>query len=142
VEIITAVSIIAVLTAIAIPAFQRARSEVQVTHFVNDLQKASDSFEQYALEKSVFPPEANRSEVPEGMQSYLPRMHWDGPTPLGGFWDWENDRYGVKAAIACVTPRAAESEFLKVDTRLDDGHLESGRFLQLRPDRYTYVIER
>jgi len=142
VEIVMGVSIIAVLAAITIPAFQRARSEVQVTRFVNDLQRASDSFEQYALERSVFPPEADGSVVPDGMQEYLPKMRWDGPTPLGGLWDWEGDRYGIKAGISCVTPRAAESEFLKVDTRLDDGALDSGRFLQLRPDRYTYVIER
>jgi prepilin-type N-terminal cleavage/methylation domain-containing protein len=141
IEIVMAVSIIAVLTAIALPAFQHARSEVQVTRFVNDLRKAAESFEQFALEKSSFPPEADRSVIPEGMQTYLPRMRWDGPTPLGGWWDWEGNRFGVQAGISCVTPRAAESEFLKVDTRLDDGDLQAGRFLRLRPDRYTYVIE-
>ena len=134
------VGIIGLLAALAIPAFQRARTDSQVTVFVNNLQKAADSFELYAMEHGDYPPDASRGVVPAGMAPYLPKMDWTAPTPLGGVWDWEKDVLGIHAGISVVQSSATTGTFQAVDARIDDGNLATGRFRVIQADRCTYVI--
>nr|MBA3274078.1 type II secretion system protein [Chthoniobacterales bacterium] len=55
VEIMIVVSIIALLAAVAIPAFMRARQRTQNVKFINALRIASGAIEQYAIEHSSYP---------------------------------------------------------------------------------------
>ena len=139
-EIMIVVGIIALLAVIAIPSFMRARETTRVTAFVNDLQKATDAFEMYAMERGNYPPDANRGVIPPGMESFLPKMNWTNTTPLGGRWDWERNTLGIRAGVSAVTPTAPPSAFQEVDLRIDDGNLASGRFQFINSDRYTYIV--
>ena len=50
VEIMIVVAIIALLAAIAVPGFQRARKRSQATRILNDLRHIDSAVDQYALE--------------------------------------------------------------------------------------------
>lgn len=52
VEIMIVVAIIALLAAIAVPGFLRARKRAQATRIINDLRLISAAVDQYALENS------------------------------------------------------------------------------------------
>ena len=140
VEIMIVVAIIGLVASMAIPAFLKARDDSRISAFANDLRLASAAFEIYAMDHGMYPDDAGRAVVPDGMDEYLPRMEWDQPTPLGGVWDWERNVFGISAGISAVDSDASVSLFQKVDKRVDDGNLSEGRF-RIRGSRYTYTLE-
>jgi prepilin-type N-terminal cleavage/methylation domain-containing protein len=143
VEIMIVISIIALLAAIAVPAFLRARQRAQNAKFINALRIASDAITLYAIENGgKYPADVNRGVVPPGMATYLDQsLDWTGPTPIGGRWDWDFDRHGAKAAVAVVDASATAAQMLEIDTLWDDGDLTTGRFRQTEGNRYADIVE-
>ena len=137
------VAIVALLAAIAVPAFMRARQRSQNAKFMNALRVATGAVEVYATEHHSYPPDVNRGIVPPGLASYLdPTLDWTGPTPIGGRWDWDFNVSGTRAAISVVDPSAPESQLEEIDQQYDDGNLEEGRFQRIGLGRYSDIIER
>ena len=130
VEIMIVVAIIALLAAIALPSFMAAREEAQITRFIKDLQVAADAFTLYSFEHGSWPPNADVAVVPTGMEMYLTKMDWTGPTALGGNWEWDADDGDLDfhAGISVCDPTAPARIFVEVDDRIDDGNLGTGKF--------------
>lgn len=142
VEMMIVVAIIALLAALAMPAFMRARQQTQNAKFINALRIASGAIEQYAAEHQAYPADTNRSVVPPGMDTYLDQsLNWTGTTPIGGQWDWDFNVFGIKAAVSVVNPTASDAQMLEIDTKFDDGNLSAGRFQQTQPERYSDIVE-
>lgn len=136
------VAIIALLAAIAVPAFARARQRARASKFLNALRIASGAFEQYATEHGSYPADVNRAIVPPGMQSYFgDKLDWTAPTPIGGSWDWDVNVFGVKAGVSIVAPSLTDAELTDLDAELDDGDLNTGSFRNTGPQRYTAILE-
>ena len=78
VEIMIVVAIIALLAAIAVPGFLRARKRSQASRIINDLRLIDSAVDQYAIENnkaSGLPPSVpGLDQVPEGWHEPLP--HW------------------------------------------------------------------
>ena len=138
------VAIIAVLAAIAVPAFLRARQRAQNAKFINALRIASDAMTLYAVENGgKYPADVNRGVVPPGMATYLDQsLDWTGTTPVGGRWDWDFNRPGAKAAVAVVDPTATATQMTEIDAMWDDGDLTTGRFQQTEEGRYADIVEK
>jgi prepilin-type N-terminal cleavage/methylation domain-containing protein len=142
VEIMIVVAIIALLAAIALPSFLRARQQAQNTKFISALRVATDAIQMFAMEHHRYPADVNRGIIPPRMATYLDQsVNWTGRTPLGGQWDWDFNVFGVRAAICLVDPSATIEQLLEVDRRYDDGNLQTGRFREIAPGRYGDIIE-
>jgi prepilin-type N-terminal cleavage/methylation domain-containing protein len=143
VEMMIVVAIIALLAAIAVPAFLRARQRSQNTKFINALRVASDALTLYAMENGGrYPADVNRGVVPEGMASYLDQsFDWTAVTPIGGRWDWDFNRPGAKAALSVVGSAATAERMMEIDAMWDDGDLNTGRFREIEGDRYADIVE-
>ena len=102
VEIMIVVAIIALLVAVALPSFMRARKRAQNTRFIAAVKVASDAFLIYAVEHAGYPADAGPAQVPDGMAPYFGKFAWTQPTPIGGSWDWDDGTVGVKAAISAL----------------------------------------
>lgn len=136
------VAIIALVAAIAVPGFMRARQRAQNAKFLNALRVGGDAIETYAIEHSSYPPDVNRGVVPPGLATYLdPTFNWTGRTPIGGRWDWDFNVSGVTAAISVVETAGLAAQLQALDEQFDDGNLQTGRFRQLGADRYSVVIQ-
>lgn len=133
------VVIIGLLAAIAIPAFSRVRESARHTAFINDLRIGRDAFEAYSLENGRWPPDGIGAIPPE-MASVLTPSRWSQPTPIGGNWDWDFQRYGVEAGLSVHRPTASPAEMAMIDARIDDGDLTTGVFRQ-RTDGYIFVLQ-
>ena len=84
VEIMIVVSVIALLTAIAVPAFLRARERTRKTKFINGLRVARDACDLYVTEHNAYPPDVTPSILPAGMATYFDgKFDWTAPTPIG-----------------------------------------------------------
>ncbi len=146
IEIMIVVAIIALLAALALPTFLRAKASSQNAKFVNALRCASSAIEMYAGEHNgTFPADANRGVVPDGLASYLdPTLDWTQPTPIGGLWDWDFNVFGITAAVSVVSPTAAQSQLLEIDRGFDDGDLSTGRFQSITASsnpRYSDIVQ-
>jgi type IV pilus assembly protein PilA len=143
IEIMIVVSVIALLALIAVPSFMRARDQTREAKFVNVLRIASGAFETYAAEHNgSYPPEAGQGVVPSGMDTYFgPTLDWTQPTPFGGNWDYDYNRFGFTAGITAFGTNATSQQMQEVDAKIDDGDLFSGKFQRKGTRRYSYIIE-
>ena len=137
------VSIIALLAAIAVPAFVRARQQTKYAKFMNSLRVAGGAIEQYATDHQTYPPDSTRGVVPAGMDTYLDQsLNWTGETPIGGQWDWDFNVFGIKAAVSVVSPTITDAQLREIDGKFDDGDLTTGHFQSLGSSRYAEIVEK
>jgi prepilin-type N-terminal cleavage/methylation domain-containing protein len=142
VEIMIVVSIIALLALMALPSFQRAREKAQNAKLINGLRVASDAFQMYAADHNAYPPDVNRGVVPSGMALYFgANFDFTARTPIGGNWDWDYLQFGFTAGVSVVGSGATTARMTEIDSKLDDGDLNTGAFRNTAADRYTYIIE-
>jgi prepilin-type N-terminal cleavage/methylation domain-containing protein len=142
VEIMIVVMIIALLAAMALPSFLRAREKAQNAKLINGLRIASDAFQMYAADHNAYPPDVNRGVVPSGMSLYFgANFNFTAPTPIGGNWDWDYQQFGFTAGVSIVGSGATTTRMNEIDSKIDDGDPSTGAFQNTAPDRYTYIIE-
>ena len=142
VEIMIVVSIISLLSVIAIPSFQRARQRAQNAKLINGLRVATDAFQMYATEHGSYPADVNRATVPSGMDLYFGKtFDFTKATPIGGNWDWDCNQFGFTAGVSVVGSGADRTRMIDIDSTIDDGKLNSGGFQETADDRYTSIIE-
>ena len=139
VEIMIVVVIIGLLAALAIPAFQRVQARAKMSAFINDLRIGREGFETYALENGLWPPDGVTGLPPE-IDCYISATKFNGTTPLGGRWDWDNAQFGYAAGLSVRSPTADVATMLQVDESIDDGNLATGNF-RARTNGYIYVLE-
>jgi type II secretory pathway pseudopilin PulG len=136
------VGTIALLAAMALPSYLRARQRAQNAKFINAVRVASSAFDTYAIEHNSYPPDVNRGIVPPGMDTYFDHsFDFTAVTPIGGRWDWDKDVFGFKAGLSVVDPNALQLQLQDIDKSWDDGNLVSGHFQDKGARRYSEILE-
>jgi len=146
VEIMIVVLTIALLSAIALPGFRKARTQTLLTGVANDITVFGDAFDLYALEKGGYPPDSHLSapyNLPNAaMEEYLDAEKWAETTAVGGNYNWEGPDTYPYAGIAIFGATASEDVMRQLDEIMDDGNLTSGMFRKVAANgRYTYILE-
>ena len=113
VEIMIVVAIIGVLTAIAIPSFQKARTNSRNAAFMNDLRIIEGAINTFSLEKGGYPADVNEKIIPPELVPYLTRMNWSNPTPIGGYWDYDYN-WGMTCGIGVLGPSRSDAEMAQL----------------------------
>ena len=136
---------------IAVFSFHKAWQTVCDSRFTMALRKFAVIFEQYPIFNGSFPPMAAPGVTPPGMEDLLRKTAWTNNTAMGGQWDWvtnasgwgwATNASGLGKGIRIYMPTVSEKRMKKIDDKIDDGNLHSGKF-QILDDRtgYLYVIE-
>ncbi len=145
VEIMIVVLIIALLSALALPAFRKARQRTQITQVANDLKVYGAAFDLYALEQRGYPPDCHLDapyHLPNAlMETYLNAEKWASETAIGGNYNWEGPDAYPYAGISIFGSSAPQEIMRQLDEVLDDGNLASGMFRQTPNSRYTYILD-
>ncbi len=146
VEIMIVVLTIALLSAIALPGFQKARTQTLLTTVANDLKVFGDAFDLYALERGGYPPDSHLPapyHLPNTeMEEYLNAGKWAKETAVGGNYNWEGPDVYPYAGISIFGATASEATMRQLDKIMDDGDLTRGMFRQIAANgRYTYILE-
>jgi len=146
VEIMIVVLTIALLSAIAVPAFRKAARRSSLTRIANDLNVFSAAFDLYALERGGYPPECHLPDpyhLPNtAMEEYLDAKKWAEETPIGGYFNWEGRDVYPYAGISIFGTSASETTMRELDEICDDGNLGTGKFRLIAANsRYTYILE-
>jgi prepilin-type N-terminal cleavage/methylation domain-containing protein len=139
IEIMIVVAVIALLAAIAIPSFLKARRRSRATKVASSLRVFGDGFIQYNLERGAYPDDTDLT-LPDGMEDYIKQQDWDAGA-LGGNYNWDGPSYYPYAGIALVNITADQVMLEELDTVMDDGDMATGK-LRITPNgRYTYIFE-
>jgi type IV pilus assembly protein PilA len=147
VEIMIVVLTIALLSAIALPGFRKARTQTLLTGIANDITVFGDAFDLYALERGGYPPDCHLGapyNLPNAaMEGYLDAEKWAEVTGVGGNYNWEGPDAYPYAGISIFGATASEDIMRELDDILDDGNLNTGMFrLIAANNRYTYILEK
>lgn len=143
IEIMIVVAVVALLSAIALPSFLRARERTRRTRYVNALRVVRDAVELYAAEHNGYPADAQPGVLPVGMQTYFTgKFNWTAPSPIGGRWDWDLGVLGLTAGVSVSGVDETPEAMAEIDAMIDDGDLTSGAFREINGDRYTWIIEK
>ena len=138
-EIMIVVSIIALLSALALPRFMESRNRAQETHLISDLRTVAAALEQYAITMGDYPPDSPAASIPSGLNEFTTRFHWDRPSAVGGLWDWDKGAVGLSDSISLLGPSLSDDRAQLIDRRIDDGDLVTG-FFQKRADGGGFVL--
>lgn len=132
VELMITVAVIALLAALAVPSYQRARKRSQADALMNELRVTGEAFQIYAAEKGTLPANAGAfSVIPTGMASYMPKIStWTGVSPTGGYWVWWNfglgGFWGFTGIVGVYNPGFAPDQITHIDSTMDNGDPNTG----------------
>ncbi len=140
VEIMIVVVIIGLLASLAAQSFIQSRRKTIAVRVANDLRVFAGAFEQYVFEEGAWPADVQPGQTPAGMADYLMLNRWTNPTPAGGNYDWDNEVFGVTAAVSVADPNVPADTLAEIDRILDDGNTSTGR-VRLRADGIMFILE-
>lgn len=139
VETMIGVTIIGLLASISIPAFSKVKRNSDATGLANNFRTYAAAFEIYAIDNGGWPADVSRAVIPTGMEGSLPRFNI--PTIYGAKWDWDHLVGGVTASVSLRSPTMDFAMLEKVDAILDDGNLNTGRFIRIS-DGGAFILEK
>jgi prepilin-type N-terminal cleavage/methylation domain-containing protein len=144
IEAMIAVSLIALMVAIIIPAVDLAKRSRENAQAARKLQTAVEAFELYAAETGGYPADVGPGVVPPEMENYyFPYFKiswWEGTTELGGSWDWDAGYHGFNFSVSICAPGRSQEQLEDFDQLIDDGNLNTGRFRKVDAQCH-YIIE-
>jgi prepilin-type N-terminal cleavage/methylation domain-containing protein len=139
VEVMIVVTIIGIIAAIAIPAFDQIRRRSRISTFTNDLRIYDQAFTNYEAEHATFPPsEPTDGVIPQEMEGLL-SSQWVSSRPVNGVYSWvynPNPDPAQSEAFVRVRATAAnplmldDADLRQVDENIDDGNIGTGRLVK------------
>ena len=141
VEIMIVVVIIGLLAALAIPAFQRVRQASENTRIANDFRIFAQAFEIYNTQNGVWPANVGAGVIPAGMSGNFKADVWQKTTAIGGRWNWDKGNNGITAAISISSFTCSDAQLIVIDSKLDDGDLNTGYFRKVQPTRVSLILQ-
>lgn len=141
VELIIVVSIIGLLSAIAIPNFVRMQRNARIGRTAAEMRNLSVGFVGYKVAYGQYPPDSHEA-LPPGMEEFIKPSIWTDGAPVGGNYNWEGPDGYPYAGISIFPPDAFPADEQKaLDGMLDNGDLGNGKFRIGTNGRPTYIIE-
>lgn len=142
VEIMIVVGIIAVLCALALPSFLKARLNSRASAEKNDLRILEAAFQLYAMEHHGFPAATwTPGVLPTGMSAYVKGDIWSQPSPIGGSYAWKlNGTSGVTNYYISLSGGVDQEAWDILDKDLDDGNPATGKIIT-GPADHAYFLD-
>ncbi|MEI7799387.1 MAG: prepilin-type N-terminal cleavage/methylation domain-containing protein [Opitutaceae bacterium] len=149
VEIMIAVVIIGLLTALALPTYRRITMRAKATAVVNDLRAFSTAFITYNLQNGQWPADEAARVIPAEMTGSL-GASFELKSPIGGYYKWcagaSADGIDANAALIIESDMSnplSDDEDLRllIDQQLDDGDLHTGLIQVGSTNSLVFIIE-
>ncbi|MCK5529591.1 MAG: hypothetical protein KAI74_07890 [Kiritimatiellae bacterium] len=145
-EVTLVVLAIGLLIVLLIPAFMKHRLHTENIKFIDQQKILLDVLNSFTVTEGVYPPETAIATEPENLSEYMSyNIPWSKETPIGGYWDWDNDNnsadaaYGVYAGLVINGPNRTTLQMKEIDAKIDDGNIASGRFRRHK-NGYIYIV--
>ncbi len=145
VEILIVVVILGILAAIVTPLFGAASEDSRRTAFVENLRTFASACELYRVQTGRYPTDGSTGQLPEELEQFIRREHFEQITPIGGRWDTEYMDTGVHAAVGVVFeagyPPVRDDAYMNpVSQMIDGADVNGGFFRRIASGRYYWVL--
>ena len=144
IELLMVITVIGIVSSIAIPSLIRYRDLAQVRAVASNMETFSKGFQTYRTSLGGFPPDWHLSgpyNLPPRMEQFIPGEIWAATTPLGGNYNWEGPDNYPYAGISIYQHSASSDLIDLLDDFLDDGDTTQGKFRVAGNGRPTYIVE-
>ena len=139
-EIMLVVAIIGLLIVLAIPSFIKHRMRVENITFMDQQRILLASLDRLAITEGNFPPDAPVSVIPAKLSEYISHaIPWHKETPIGGYWDWDNN--SEQTGLVINGPTRTTIQMKAIDAKIDDGNLATGNFRR-HQNGYIYITKK
>jgi type II secretory pathway pseudopilin PulG len=134
--------VMSVIAAIAIPRMSNAAQRSRFANTIATYNAIERAVEYYRSDFGAFPPDHwEMNDLPQ-LRSYIGSAVFLRPSPLGGYWDW-NNKYNASGAVVndwvVIGPNVSIVQssppltlWTAFDKHADDGSLTTGRFTRQR----------
>lgn len=146
VEILIVVVILGILAAIVTPLFGAASEDSRRTAFVENLRTFASACELYRVRTGRYPTDGSSGQLPEELEQFIRREHFEQITPIGGLWDTEYMDTGVHAAVgvhfqASAPPSRDTAYMNQISAMIDGSDVNGGFFRRIASERYYWVLQ-
>jgi type IV pilus assembly protein PilA len=144
IELMMVVTVIGIVSSIAIPSLVRYRELAQVRAVASNMKTFAQGFETYRASLGGYPPDWHLDgpyHLPPRMEDFIPGDIWAAKTPLGGNYNWEGPNNYPYAGISIYQVSASSDLIDLLDDMLDDGDTSQGKFRIPGNGRPTYILE-
>ena len=144
IELMLVVTVIGIVSTIAIPNLIRYRDLTQVREVASNMETFAKGFQTYRVSLGGFPPDWHLNgpyNLPPRMEEFIPGDIWAANTPLGGNYNWEGPNNYPYAGISIYQASASSDLIVLLDEMLDDGDTSQGKFRITSNGRPTYILE-
>ena len=145
-EIVIVIVVIGILASMVIPRFANAQSDVRVASAGEDILGMVKALETYNANNGYWPAETAVGVVPpEITANFKGGNPFAKPCPIGSVYDYNNSvtssgrTVSISLQPSSASPAPTITDALALDSFLDDGVLNSGRF-QTSGNGYAYRI--
>ena len=92
IEVLMSLTIVALLSSIAVPKYREMRRRATATQILGDFDVLRHAALSFYVDSQYFPAEAPQSQVPPGLKQYLP----NGFKMTKPQWEWDYDNWSDK----------------------------------------------
>lgn len=133
------VAVVSAVFSVAAPIVQQQLIARRAREVGQQLLAFKHLFQEHALRTGGWPAATNApAEIPSGMDALLKNTPWTHSTPIGGRYTWDlNTLHRGHYYTAAISIRPVDADpvslsreqLLAIDRQIDDGNLQTGRFL-------------
>ena len=140
VEMLVVITIIGIVTLIALPSIGNMKDTAEVRATAADFRNFQTAFLSYSAVEREYPPDMH-NQFPPAMEGYLTDTAFEKEAAISGRYNWEGPDYYDYAGISLTSTEATIEQLTELDDILDDGNLNTGSFRRTPNGRYTFIIE-
>ena len=141
--VVLAVGLVAMLM---IPALMKNKLHQENMKFIDQQETLLAVLNSFTVTEGNYPAETPIATEPTNLSEYMSySIPWSQETPIGGYWDWDNDNnsktaaYGVYAGLVVNGPARTTLQMKKIDEKIDDGNIATGKFRRHK-NGYIYIV--
>ena len=145
IEILIVVMILGLIAAVVIVSINNVSTEARQTSFITNIRSFATAAEYYHSNTGEYLADADAGVVPTGWEEYIEVRKWVKETPIGGHWDIDDqDTCGFTSCVGVDfdgTGQIQNDAFMQqVDSKCDDGDLNTGSFRKIADGQYYYIL--
>ena len=146
-ELAVVVLTIGILAMIIAPRFANAQSSSKITATAEDIKKITEAIEYFKASNGFWPLDTKVGIIPsEVLHTLKDEELFKRPTPIGGIYDYENNKnyktVNLRIRGTNATPPPTLIDAQRLDEYLDDGVLNTGKFRTHATGGYIYYFDK
>lgn len=135
-ELSVVVTIIGILSALAVPGFTNIKNVTQSTTMANDLRLFVNAIEIFTTRSGEYPNTINKNNIPDEVEEEIPKV-W-----IYGDYNWKYINNGKNVRMKLSNLDFSTEQIYQIDNILDDGNIAFGNIIRNKKGDLIFYFEK